>query len=42
MKPCQPAPTGPRLAHGNPDGDTHFDLEGHERLNSRLLIGITF
>lgn len=25
---------------GNPDNDHHFELEGHERLNIRLLIGI--
>lgn len=27
---------------GNPDGNHHLDLEGHERLNMRLVIGIDF
>lgn len=27
---------------GNPDNDPHLELEGHERLNIRLLIGISF
>jgi hypothetical protein len=26
---------------GNPDGNSHLELEGHERLNVRLLIGIS-
>jgi len=26
---------------GNPDGNPHLELEGHERLNVRLLIGIS-
>ena len=27
---------------GNPDGNVHLDLEGHERLNIRLIAGISF
>lgn len=27
---------------GDPDGDRHFELEGHERLNVRLVFGIGF
>jgi hypothetical protein len=27
---------------GNPDGDPHFELEGHERLNVRLICGFDF
>lgn len=26
---------------GDPDGNRHFELEGHERVNIRLLIGIS-
>lgn len=28
--------------NGNPDGDPRFDLEGHERVNVRLLVGLSF
>lgn len=27
---------------GDPDGDPHFELEGHERLNVRLIFGMGF
>ena len=27
---------------GNPDRNTHFELEGHERINFRLIFGIDF
>ncbi|MDB6122460.1 MAG: hypothetical protein JWQ71_1453 [Pedosphaera sp.] len=27
---------------GNPDGNSHLELEGHERLNIRLIFGIEF
>lgn len=27
---------------GNPDGDSSLELEGHERLNVRLLVGFSF
>jgi hypothetical protein len=27
---------------GNPDNNDHLDLEGHERVNVRLLVGISF
>lgn len=27
---------------GNPDQNTHLELEGHERLNIRLLVGFSF
>jgi hypothetical protein len=27
---------------GNPDQNTHLDLEGHERLNIRLIVGYSF
>ena len=27
---------------GNPDGNTAMDLDGHERLNVRLLFGFSF
>ena len=27
---------------GNPDDNTHFELEGHERINFRLIFGIDF
>jgi hypothetical protein len=27
---------------GNPDGDTSLDLDGHERVNMRLLFGFSF
>jgi len=27
---------------GDPDGDKSFELEGHERLNMRLLVGFSF
>jgi len=26
----------------NPDGNTHLDLEGHERVNVRLIFGLNF
>ena len=28
--------------NGNPGGNSHLELEGHERLNVRLIFGITF
>ena len=27
---------------GNPDNDTHLDLDGHERINVRLIFGFSF
>lgn len=27
---------------GNPDGNPHFELEGHEKVNIRLIFGISF
>ena len=27
---------------GNPDQNSHLELEGHERLNLRLLVGFSF
>ena len=27
---------------GNPDGTGSFELQGHERLNVRLLVGFSF
>ena len=27
---------------GNPDDNTHFELEGHERINFRLIFGMDF
>lgn len=27
---------------GNPDNDTHLDLDGHERVNLRLIFGFSF
>jgi hypothetical protein len=27
---------------GNPDRNTHLDLDGHEKVNMRLLLGFSF
>ena len=27
---------------GNPDQNPHLELEGHERLNIRLIVGYSF
>jgi hypothetical protein len=27
---------------GNPDKNTHLDLDGHERVNIRLIVGYSF